>query len=259
MTAFLFHAARRWPSLLALALPAHAAVIPPGVQLHPTQTLVRNNGSEPESLDPALAESVGANNLTRDLFEGLTATDSAGKTVPGVAESWKQTDPLTWVFKLRPNAKWSNGEPVTAQDFVFGIRRFVDPKTASTYASTFGVFLANGQNVALGKAPPAEIGVKALDKLTLEVKTAFPVTFLPSLMSNTNLGPIHRASLEKFGKDWTKPGKLVGNGAYRAEGMGGQQPDRAREEPALLGRRQRAAHARDLPADRRRQRRREAV
>ena len=193
---------------------ASAAVIPAGVQLHATQTLVRNNGSEPESLDPAIAESVGANSLTRDLFEGLTATDSTGKTVPGVAESWKQTDPLTWVFKLRPNAKWSNGEPVSAQDFVFGIRRFLDPKTASTYATTFGVFLANGKEVAEGKKPPAEIGVKALDKLTLEVKTAFPVSFLPSLMSNTQLGPVNQAALQKFGKDWTKPGNLVGNGAY---------------------------------------------
>src|SRR5512133_2250368 len=183
-----------WAALalcMGLAPPASAAVLPPGVQLHPTQHLVRNNGSEPETLDPALAESVGANNLTRDLFEGLTANDGAGKTVPGVAESWKQTDPLTWVFKLRPNAKWSNGDPVTAQDFVFGIRRFVDPKTASTYAATFGVFLANGQNVALGKAATTEIGVKALDKLTLEVKTAFPVTFLPALMSNTQFGPIN--------------------------------------------------------------------
>jgi len=198
----------------ALAWPAAAAVIPAGVQLHPTQTLVRNNGSEPETLDPALAESVGANNLTRDLFEGLTANDGAGKIVPGVAESWKQADPLTWVFKLRQNAKWSNGDPVTAQDFVFGIRRFVDPKTASTYAATFGVFLANGKDVALGKLPPDKVGVKAIDRHTLEVKTAFPVSFLPSLMSNNNLGPVHQASLEKFGRDWTKPGNLVSNGAY---------------------------------------------
>src|SRR5438309_5530800 len=93
---------------LGLALSAHAAVIPPGVQLHPTQTLIRNNGSEPESLDPAIAETVGANNITRDLFEALTANDSDGKVVPGLAESWKQTNALTWVFKLRPNAKWSN-------------------------------------------------------------------------------------------------------------------------------------------------------
>ena len=200
--------------LAAMALPAGAAVVPPGTQLHATQTLIRNNGSEPETLDPALAESVGANNIARDLFEALTANDEKGRTVPGVAESWKQTDATTWVFKLRPTAKWSNGDPVTANDFVFGIRRFVDPKTASTYASTFGVFLVNGKDVALGKKPPAEIGVKAIDKLTLEVKTAFPVSFLPGLMSNNNLGPVHQASLEKNGKDWTKPGNLVSNGAF---------------------------------------------
>jgi oligopeptide transport system substrate-binding protein len=157
---------------LAAAFSIHslAAVIPAGTQLHPTQTLIRNNGSEPETLDPALAESVGANNITRDVFEGLTANDNAGKTVPGVAESWKQTDPTTWVFKLRANAKWSNGDPVTAEDFVFGMRRFVDPKTASTYAKTFGIFLLNGVEVVSGTKPPSELGVKALDKLTLEVR-----------------------------------------------------------------------------------------
>jgi oligopeptide transport system substrate-binding protein len=198
----------------AFAISSTAATIPAGVQLHATQTLIRNNGSEPESLDPALAESVGANNLTRDLFEALTASDADGKTVPGVAESWKQLDATTWVFKLRKDAKWSNGDAVSADDFVFGIRRFVDPKTASTYAATFGVFLLNGPAVVKGSKPPSEIGVKAIDKNTLEVKTAFPVLFLPELMSNNNLGPVHKASLEKFGKDWTKPGNLVSNGAY---------------------------------------------
>ncbi|MBK6594389.1 MAG: peptide ABC transporter substrate-binding protein [Burkholderiales bacterium] len=199
---------------LSLAAPGLAALIPPGTQLHATQTIIRNNGSEPETLDPAVAESVGANNITRDLFEGLTANDSDGKLVPGVAESWKQTNPTTWVFKLRPNAKWSNGDPVTAEDFLFGIRRFVDPKTASTYAATFGSFLLNGKDIVAGKKPSSAIGVKVIDKLTLEVQTAFPVTFLPNLMVNNNLGPVHKASLEKNGKDWTKPGKLVSNGAY---------------------------------------------
>src|SRR3982751_121355 len=108
---------------LALAGLAQAAVVPAGVQLHPTQTLIRNNGSEPESLDPAIAETVGSNNITRDLFEGLTANDADGKIIPGVAESWKQTNATTWVFKLRQNAKWSNGDPATAQDCVYGIRR----------------------------------------------------------------------------------------------------------------------------------------
>jgi oligopeptide transport system substrate-binding protein len=213
-----FPARTATPLLLALgallALPAPAAIIPPGVQLNPTQTLVRNNGSEAESLDPAVAETVGANNITRDLFEGLTANDGDGKIVPGVAESWKQTNATTWVFKLRQNAKWSNGDPVTAQDCVYGIRRFLDPKTASKYAATYGVFLLNGMDIAAGKKPPTEVGVKALDKYTVEIKTPFPVTFLPQVLSNNNLGPLHQASVEKFGREWTRPGNMVSNGAY---------------------------------------------
>ena len=213
-----FNLTAKLTALTALSLgvlaTSQAAIVPAGVVLHATQTLIRNNGSEPETLDPALAESVGANNITRDLFEGLTGVNGVGATVPGVAESWKQTAPSTWVFKLRPIARWSNGDPVTAEDFVFGIRRFLDPKTASTYASSFGPFLLNGADVVKGIKPPADIGVKAIDKLTLEVKTSGPVSFLPALMSNSNLGPVHKASLEKHGKDWTKPGNLVTNGAY---------------------------------------------
>ena len=213
-----FNLTAKLAALTALSLgvlaTSQAAIVPAGVVLHATQTLIRNNGSEPETLDPALAESVGANNITRDLFEGLTGVNGVGATVPGVAESWKQTAPSTWVFKLRPTARWSNGDPVTAEDFVFGIRRFLDPKTASTYASSFGPFLLNGADVVKGIKPPADIGVKAIDKLTLEVKTSGPVSFLPALMSNSNLGPVHKASLEKHGKNWTKPGNLVTNGAY---------------------------------------------
>ena len=213
-----FNLTAKLATLTALSLgvlaTSQAAIVPAGVVLHATQTLTRNNGSEPETLDPALAESVGANNITRDLFEGLTGVNGMGATVPGVAESWKQTAPSTWVFKLRPTAKWSNGDPVTAEDFVFGIRRFLDPKTASTYASSFGPFLLNGADIVKGIKPPADIGVKATDALTVEVKTSGPVSFLPALMSNSNLGPVHKASLEKHGKDWTKPGNLVTNGAY---------------------------------------------
>lgn len=191
-----------------------AANVPAGVVLAEKQELVRNNGSEPESLDPALAESVGANNLTRDLFEGLTAANNEGKIVPGVAESWKQTDATTWVFKLRKNALWSNGDPVTAEDFVYSWQRFVNPKTASPYANTYGAFLLNGLDITQGKKQPSELGVKALDKYTLEVKTSTPVGFFPEVVSNLQLGPINKAVVEKLGKDWTKPGNMVGNGAF---------------------------------------------
>ena len=200
--------------LLAFAGLSGAATIPAGVQLDAKQELVRNNGSEPETLDPATVSGVPANNILRDLYEGLTAIDGTGKTVPGVAESWKQTDPQTWVFKLRKNAKWSNGDPLTADDFIFGMRRFVDPATASKYAATFGIFILNGKEIVEGKMPAAQLGVKALDKFTLEIKTPYPVGFLPEVMSNTQLGPVNKANLEKFGKDWTKPGNMVGNGAF---------------------------------------------
>jgi oligopeptide transport system substrate-binding protein len=193
---------------------AQAATVPAGVQLHPKQEFVRNNASEPETLDPMLASGVPANNITREIFEGLTATDGAGKVVPGVAESWRQTDPLTWVFKLRKNAKWSNGDNVTAEDFVYGMRRLVTPATGSKYAPTYGAFLLNAKEIIAGKKQPAELGVKAVDPYTIEIKTPYPVGFLPEVVSNLQLGPVHKASVEKFGKDWTKPGNLIGNGAY---------------------------------------------
>ena len=191
-----------------------AANVPKGVQLHDKQELTRNNGSEPETLDPALAEGVPANNIIRDMFEGLTAVDGSGTIVPGVATSWKQTNPTTWVFNLRKDAKWSNGDPVTTEDFVWSLRRFVDPATASKYASTYGKFIANGADIVDGKKKPEELGVKAIDKHTLEITTAFPVNFLPDVVSNLQLGPVHRATVEKHGKAWTKPGNIVSNGAF---------------------------------------------
>ena len=193
---------------------ALAATVPAGVKLHDTQELVRNNGSEPETLDPANASGVPANNVIRDLFEGLTAVDSNGKVVPGVAESWKQTEPQTWVFKLRKNAKWSNGDAVTAEDFVYGMRRFVDPATASKYAATYGIFLQNAKEIIGGKMPTTELGVKALDTHTLEIRTPFPAGFLPEVVSNLQLGPVHKATIDKHGKEWTKPANIVGNGAF---------------------------------------------
>ena len=201
-------------ALLACATLAAAATIPAGVKLNDTQELVRNNGSEPETLDPALASSVGANAIIREMYEGLTAADGNGKIVPGMAESWKRVDPTTWVFNLRKDAKWSNGDPVVAEDFVYGIRRFVDPATASKYATTYGIFFLNAQEIISGKKPTTELGIKAIDTHTLEIKTPFPVGFMLDVLTNPQLGPLHKASVEKFGKDWTKPGNIVGNGAF---------------------------------------------
>ena len=199
---------------IAAGLPALAAVVPPGTVLAARQELVRNNGAEPESLDPQLIESTNAFNILIDLFEGLTALDNHAKVVPGAAESWKQVDPTTWVFKLRRNATWSNGEPVTAQDFVYGWQRLVDPRNAAALASSLGAHILNGVAITQGKMPVTALGVRAVDAGTVEVKTAGALPFLPFILAFVQFSPAPRAVIEKYGRDWTKPGNLVGNGAF---------------------------------------------
>ena len=199
---------------LGASLACPAAVVPPGTTLAGKQEMVRNNGAEPESLDPALIESADANNILVDLFEGLTALDSHSKVVPGAAQSWQQTDATTWVFKLRKNGQWSNGTPVTAQDFVYGWQRLVDPKNAAALGSTFGAYIVNGVAITQGKLPVTALGVRAIDAATVEVKTPGPLPFLPILLAASQFSPAPRATIEKFGREWTKPGNMVGNGAY---------------------------------------------
>jgi oligopeptide transport system substrate-binding protein len=192
----------------------YSAAIPPGTILAAKQEMVRNNGFEPESLDPALVESTAAGAILADLFETLTAINNHGKVVPGAAESWQQTGPTTWLFKLRKGALWSNGEPVIAEDFVYGWRRLVDPKNAAPLASTYGGYLLNGEAIAQGKRPLADLGAHAVDRNTLEVQTSSPLPFLPFILALASFSPSPRTAIETFGKNWTKPGNLVSNGAY---------------------------------------------
>ncbi|CAM3980003.1 Oligopeptide ABC transporter periplasmic oligopeptide-binding protein [Vibrio aestuarianus subsp. francensis] len=111
-----------------------AADVPAGTQLAKVQELVRGNGTEVASLDPHKTEGVPESNVIRDLLEGLVNQDADGNTIPGAAESWETTDNKTFIFHLRKNAKWSNGDPVTAEDFVYSFKRSVDPVTASPYS-----------------------------------------------------------------------------------------------------------------------------
>ena len=104
--------------VLAFQPSAFAVTVPAGVTLAASQEMTRQVPTETESLDPAHIESWTGNTIGLDLFEGLTRMDASGAIVPGVAESWSRTGPTTWVFKLRHDARWSNGQPVTAADFV---------------------------------------------------------------------------------------------------------------------------------------------
>ncbi len=203
--------------LAAFAVPgaAKAAQVPAGVELAQKQTLVRNNGSEIQSLDPHKIEGVPESNINRDLFEGLLISDPQGRPVAGVAEKWENQDFKVWTFHLRKDAKWSNGEPVTAQDFVYSWQRLATPDTASPYASylQYG-HIANVDDIIAGKKKPSELGVKALNDQTLQVTLSEPVPYFYKLLVHSSMSPVPKAAIEKFGEKWTQPGNIVSNGAY---------------------------------------------
>lgn len=195
---------------------ATAAEVPAGVQLAEKQTLVRNNGSEVQSLDPHKIEGVPESNINRDLFEGLLISDVDGKPSPGVAEKWENKDFKVWTFHLRKDAKWSDGTPVTAQDFVYSWQRLANPNTASPYASylQYG-HIVNIDDIIAGKKPVTDLGVKALDDHTFEVTLSEPVPYFYKLLVHSSVSPVPRAAVEKFGEKWTQPANIVTNGAYK--------------------------------------------
>lgn len=179
------------------------------------QTLRRGNGPEVESLDPHKAESVSASTILRDLYEGLVEEAPDGVLIPGAAESWTiSEDQKTYVFTLREDARWSNGDPVTADDFVAGFRRSADPKTGSHYSQMLAP-IANAEAVIEGKLPPQQLSVEALDARSLRVTLKGPTPYFLGMLVHSSTYPVHRASLAAFGEQFSQPGKLVGNGAYK--------------------------------------------
>lgn len=195
---------------------AFAADVPAGVELAEKQEIVRGNGDELESLDAHKAQGVPEHNVLNDLFETLTITDPTGHLIPGAAVKWESSDNKTWIFHLRPEAKWSNGDPVTAQDFVFAWQRLADPKTAAPYASYFQYMLIdNIDDIIAGKKPPTELGIKAIDDHTLQLNLTAPLAYLPKMLTHFVLIPMNQKALETHGDKWTTPANLVTNGAFK--------------------------------------------
>jgi oligopeptide transport system substrate-binding protein len=185
-----------------------------GTQPAAEQILYRALDSAPQLLDPSLATDVQTQNIMDDLFEGLTTLDPAGHVVPGIASSWETSpDGLIWVFHLRPEARWSNGAPLTAGDFVYAWRRTTDPATRAEYSQAFAP-LRNGMEVATGSKPPSELGVRALDAHTLRVELGAPTPYLPQLLTNMYLQPLYEPVIRKFGGDWVRAGNLVSDGPF---------------------------------------------
>jgi oligopeptide transport system substrate-binding protein len=190
---------------------------PSGTELAEQQVLRVGNGAELQTLDPHHAEDTASFNVQMNLYEGLVSEAANGDLVPGVAKDWTiSEDGKTYVFNMRPEARWSNGDPLTAEDFVYSLRRGVDPKTLSVYSYILTPLL-NADEITAGKRPVEELGVRAIDAHTLEIKLANPTPYFLQLLSHSMSTPVHRATLEAHGDQWTRPGNLVGNGAFKLD------------------------------------------
>ena len=207
------HPAAHAVAALSIALFA-AACSPPHTGGEPASVLVRGGGPEPDSLDPQKARAFEAQTVLRDLCEGLTTLDHSAHVAPGVASSWSVSDDgLTYTFVLRPQARWSSGEPVVAQDFVAALRRLVDPATGSAYAAYVDV-IANAPEIVAGKAAPQSLGVEASGDHTLVVRLAKPAAYLPTLLSHPATCPVHRPTLAAHREGFARPGLMVSDGAF---------------------------------------------
>jgi len=176
--------------------------------------LERGNGAEPDTLDPQKATGSWENNIIGDMIVGLMTEDAKGEAIPGMAESYTVSDDgLVWTFKLRQDAVWSDGVPVTAEDFIFAFQRINDPLTGGQYASITHI-IKNAAKVYSKELPPDQIGAKAIDAKTLEITLEHPAAYLPSMLLHYAFFPVPRHAVEKFGSDWVKPGNYVSNGAY---------------------------------------------
>lgn len=178
-------------------------------------TLRRGNGAEPDTLDPARSSAVWENNIISDLNEGLMTMDADGHPIYGAAISnTVSPDGLVYTYKLRDGLKWSDGVPVTAEDFVFSFQRILDPKTAAQYASVLYP-IKNAQAVNEGKLPPSAVGVRAIDDKTVEITLEHPAPYLPTLLTHQTAQPTPKHTIEKYGEKWTTGGIMVTDGPYK--------------------------------------------
>ncbi len=175
--------------------------------------LEAGNAAEPQTLDPDKSQDVWEANIQYDLFVGLTQWNAHGEVVPGMATSWDiSPDGLTWTFHLR-DAQWSDGVPVTAGDFVYGLQRLENPATASVYAYLL-YLISNAREINEGKAAPETIGARELDPHTLQLTLTHPAPYLPLLLVHQSAMPIPAHVVTRWGNAWMDPAHIVSNGPY---------------------------------------------
>ncbi len=210
-------AAASLAALIATGALAQGATHPEtGEALSENQTFSWRFLDENPTLDPALIEDVDGSAVARQLFEGLYNQDAQGNITPGVALSHEVSeDGTVYTFTLRPEATWSDGTPVTANDFVYSWRRAADPATASNYAWYIELMkVQNAAAIIAGEMAPDQLGVRAVDDHTLEVTIDSPIPYFPQMVTHTTTFPVPQQAIEAHGDQWTQPGNMIGNGAY---------------------------------------------
>ena len=187
-----------------------------GEALADDQTFTYSLLDEFTTADPQMVEDVSGSYFVRDLFEGLMNQDGDGNLIPGVATGYTTNDAKdVYTFTLRDNARWSDGNPVTAHDFVYAWRRLADPATASPYSWFADIMaLENVGAVMSGESPPEALGIRALDNHTLEVRLTASLPYFAAMTTHASTFPSPQWTVRTFGDGWTKPGNIVGNGAY---------------------------------------------
>lgn len=179
-----------------------------------SQTLTLDVGGDPTSLDPAIAEDAGSWRIINDLFLGLVDRDQHNRILPGIASSWEISDSgKTYIFHLRPNLKFSDGNPLTASDVVFSWQRLVAPQTGSPYSFLLNN-LVNAESIINGKLPSTQLGVSAANPQTVVVKLVHPDSAFLTYLTTPNVFVVSQRSVTKFGKQWSTPENFVSSGAY---------------------------------------------
>lgn len=191
---------------LALALPLAAR----------GEVLRVANPGHPASLDPHRITGVWENRIVGDMLMGLTTEGPRGEVTGGAAESWQVSeDGLRYEFRLRQHY-WSDGRPVTADDFVYSFRRMMSGETTSPYAQFFWV-IENGRSVTSGAAPPTALGVAAIAPDRLEIRLGRRTPYFSGLLMHFAAFPVPRHVIETYGRNWTEPGRMPANGAFQLQ------------------------------------------
>lgn len=203
-----------WAMLVAQG--AEAVTLPAGVKLAAKQEINLGNGDEPKTLDAQKCNETVCIAIVSQLYEGLVREDTSGNIRPASAQSWDVSpDGKTYTFHLRPGLKWSDGTPLTAQDFEYGLKRLVAPQTASESA-TIVESIVNALDVNLGKKDLNTLGVKAINDTTLKINLIHPDASFLEVLATSSVVPANKKNIEKFGENnFTKAGNLVGNGAFQ--------------------------------------------